>query len=148
MDHRHAANTLTGSRTVVITGGNTGLGFACANAILKSPNGAPWRVVLACRDTSRAQAAVDQLTSDAGVAGQVEAMSLDLASLASVRAFAAELTKRLSAGTIPPLHAVVCNAVRRPSHSPHTEQTITGSNIWRRPRESTMWILPQSTIEM
>jgi NAD(P)-dependent dehydrogenase (short-subunit alcohol dehydrogenase family) len=37
-------------------------------------------------------------------------MSLDLASLASVRAFAAELTKRLSTGSIPPLHAVVCNA--------------------------------------
>src|SRR5258708_3387870 len=108
MDHRHAANTLTGSRTVVITGGNTGLGFACANAILKSPQGAPWPVVLACRDTGRAQAAVDQLTGGAGVAGQVEAMSLDLASLASVRAFAGELTKRLGAGTIPPFHTVGC----------------------------------------
>jgi len=50
---------------------------------LKSPHGAPWRVVLACRDEGRAQAAVDQLTSGAGVAWQVEAMSLDLASLAS-----------------------------------------------------------------
>jgi NAD(P)-dependent dehydrogenase (short-subunit alcohol dehydrogenase family) len=61
-------------------------------------------------EEGRAQAAVDQLTSGAGVAGQVEAMSLDLASLASVRAFAAELIKRLSTGTTPPLHAVVCNA--------------------------------------
>jgi len=110
MDHRPIGNAPTGSRTVVITGGNTGLGFACANAILESPHGAPWHVVLACRDEGRAQAAVDQLTSGAGVAGQVEAMSLDLASLASVRAFAAELTKRLSTGTTPPLHAVVCNA--------------------------------------
>src|SRR6202008_4674224 len=120
MDHRHAASTLTGSRTVVITGGNTGLGFACANAILKSPHGAPWRVVLACRDIGRAQAAVDQLTTEAGVAGQVEAMSLDLASLTSVRAFAAELTKRLSAGTIPPLHAVVCNAGVNPLNTKTT----------------------------
>jgi NAD(P)-dependent dehydrogenase (short-subunit alcohol dehydrogenase family) len=103
-------NGQIGSRTVVITGGNTGMGFACANAILKSPNGAPWHVILACRDEGRAQAAVDQLTSGAGVSGQVEAMPLDLASLASVRAFAAELSKRLSAGTIPSLHAVVCNA--------------------------------------
>jgi NAD(P)-dependent dehydrogenase (short-subunit alcohol dehydrogenase family) len=99
-----------GSRTVVITGGNAGLGLACANAILKSPNGAPWHIILACRDEVRAQAAVDQLRSDAEGAGQVEAMSLDLASLASVRSFAAELTKRLSTGSIPPLHAVVCNA--------------------------------------
>lgn len=103
-------NAPTGSRTVVITGGNTGLGLAAAKAIVESPQGAPWHVILACRDKSRAQAAVDQLTSDAGQAGQVEAMSLDLASLASIRTFAAELTNRLSAGTTPPLHAVVCNA--------------------------------------
>src|SRR5579862_7496668 len=110
MDHRFSGKGLTGSRTVVITGGNTGMGFACANAILRSPNGAPWHIILACRDEGRAQAAVGQLTSGAGVVGQVEAMSLDLASRASVRAFAAELTKRLSTGSIPPLHAVVCNA--------------------------------------
>src|SRR6476619_6003654 len=101
MEHRHAGNARTGCRTVVITGGNSGLGFACARAILKAPHGAPWRIVLACRDEGRAQAAVDQLTSGAGVAGQVEAISVDLASLASVRAFAAELTKRLSTGTTP-----------------------------------------------
>jgi NAD(P)-dependent dehydrogenase (short-subunit alcohol dehydrogenase family) len=110
MGHLPVGNGNIGSRTVVITGGNTGLGFGCANTILKSPNGAPWHVILACRDEARAQAAVDQLSSDAGVARQVEAMSLDLASLASVRSFAAELTKRLSTGSIPPLQAVVCNA--------------------------------------
>ena len=54
------------------------------------------------------------------MAGQVEAMSLDLASLRSVRAFAAELTKRLSAGTIPPLHAVVCNAGVNPLNTKTT----------------------------
>jgi hypothetical protein len=58
-----------------------------------------------------------------------EAMSLDLASLASVRAFAAELTKRLSTGTTPPLHAVVCNAgsaapvIRRIPNKPSRDQT-------------------------
>ena len=54
------------------------------------------------------------------MAGQVEAMSLDLASLTSVRAFAAELTKRLSAGKIPPLHAVVCNAGVNPLNTKTT----------------------------
>src|SRR5258707_7515693 len=96
----HAAYALTGSRTVVITGGNTGLGFACANAILKSPQGAPWRVVLACRDTGRAQAAVDQLTGGAGVAGPEEGLSLDPASLASVRAPAREITHRICGRTM------------------------------------------------
>ena len=62
MGHQPVGNGKIGSRTVVITGGNTGLGFACANAILKSPHGAPWRVVLACRDEGRARSAVDQLT--------------------------------------------------------------------------------------
>ena len=47
-------------------------------------------------------------------------MSLDLASLASVRAFAAELIKRLNAGTIPPLHAVVCNAGVNPLNTKTT----------------------------
>src|SRR6202045_4904253 len=120
MEHRHAGNARTGSRTVVITGGNSGLGFACARAILKSPHGAPWRVVLACRDIGRAQAAIDQLTREAGVAGPGGGMSPDLAAPTSVRAFAAELTKRLSAGTIPPLHAVVCNAGVNPLNTKST----------------------------
>src|ERR1700747_1441620 len=53
-------------RPLKSTAGNTGLRCAGPNAILKSPHGAPWRVVLACRDTGRAQAAVDQLTGGAG----------------------------------------------------------------------------------
>ena len=125
MDHRSVGNAPTGSRTVVITGGNSGLGFACARAILESPHGAPWRVVLACRDEGRAQVAADQLTRGAGVAGEGEAMSLDLASLASVRAFAVELTKRLSTGTTPPLHAVVCNA----GINPGTTKAVTADGF-------------------
>jgi len=114
-------NAPTGTRTVVITGGNAGLGFAFANAILKSPQGASAHVVLACRDKDRAQAAVDRLTRDRGLAGHVEAMSLDLALLASVRAFASELIEKLSTGKIPPLHAVVCNA----GVNPGTRKTVT-----------------------
>lgn len=98
------------ARTVVITGGNTGLGYACASEILRSPEGPPWRVVIACRDATRAQAAADSLTALDGAHGQVQAMSLDLASLASVRTFAATLKRRLEAGTLPPLHGLVCNA--------------------------------------
>jgi NAD(P)-dependent dehydrogenase (short-subunit alcohol dehydrogenase family) len=116
---------VTTSRTVVITGGNTGLGFACAKAILESPHGAPWFVVLACRDAGRAQAAVNQLTSRMDVVGEADAMSLDLASFASVRAFAGELTKRLSTRTTPPLHAVVCNA----GVNPGTKQTVTAEGF-------------------
>jgi NAD(P)-dependent dehydrogenase (short-subunit alcohol dehydrogenase family) len=98
------------SRSAVITGGNTGLGYACATALLASPDGPPWHVVLACRNQVRAQVAVARLTEVAGDSGRVEAMPLDLASLASVREFAAELTDRLAVGVLPALQGLVCNA--------------------------------------
>ena len=97
-------------RSAVITGGNTGLGYACAAALLGAPEGPPWHVVLACRDKERVQAAVEQLAQLAGASNLVEAMSLDLASLASVRAFATELATRVRTGAMPPLHGLVCNA--------------------------------------
>jgi NAD(P)-dependent dehydrogenase (short-subunit alcohol dehydrogenase family) len=100
------------ARTIVITGGTSGIGFACAAAIMGSHDG-PWHVVLPCRDAGRGKVAVDKLAGIAGAAGTahtVEAMPLDLASLASVRDFAAALAGRVSSGEIPALHALVCNA--------------------------------------
>jgi NAD(P)-dependent dehydrogenase (short-subunit alcohol dehydrogenase family) len=88
-------------RSAVITGGNTGLGYACAAALLVSPQGPPWHLVLACRDKERAQAAVERLAQVAGASNRVEAMSLDLASFASVRAFATELASRVRVGAMP-----------------------------------------------
>lgn len=98
------------ARTIVITGGNSGLGYAAAAALLNSTDGPPWHVVVASRNAGRAQEAVDKLAGGARSAHTVEAMSLDLASLASVRAFAADLTDRVTSGKIPPLRALVCNA--------------------------------------
>jgi NAD(P)-dependent dehydrogenase (short-subunit alcohol dehydrogenase family) len=66
-------------RTVVVTGGNSGLGLATARALAAA--GA--RVVLAVRDTTRGEQAA------AGLPGQVEVQRLDLADLTSVRSFAA-----------------------------------------------------------
>src|SRR3954453_15849253 len=65
-------------RTAVITGANSGLGLATARALAAA--GA--RVVLAVRDTARGDAAA------AGLDGDVEVRRLDLADLASIRAFA------------------------------------------------------------
>jgi NAD(P)-dependent dehydrogenase (short-subunit alcohol dehydrogenase family) len=92
----------------VITGGNSGLGYGCARALLAaSPR---WHVVLACRELGRANEAADTLRAAAPSGAKVEAMALDLASLASVRSFAETLAERLRAGTLPPLHGLVCNA--------------------------------------
>jgi NAD(P)-dependent dehydrogenase (short-subunit alcohol dehydrogenase family) len=98
------------SRTVIITGANTGLGYACAHALLASKQGLPWHVVLACRNEERAQAAEARLTETAGARGRVEAMSLDLASLESVRSFAAEFADRVRFGALSPVRGLVCNA--------------------------------------
>lgn len=97
--HEHGAG-----RTVVITGGNTGIGYECAAALAADPG---WHVVLACRDTARGAAAAQALSA-ATRNPAVEAMRLDLAKLASVRAFAAALVG--TAGRRPPLHGLVCNA--------------------------------------
>ncbi|WP_194821997.1 oxidoreductase [Micromonospora sp. S-DT3-3-22] len=68
---------LTG-RTVVVTGANSGIGRVAAKAL--AARGA--RVVLAVRDPAKGAAAA------AGMTGDVEVRRLDLADLASVRAFA------------------------------------------------------------
>ena len=66
-------------RTVVVTGANSGLGLVTARELARA--GA--RVVLAVRDPARGERAA------ATMSGHVEVRRLDLADLASVRAFAA-----------------------------------------------------------
>lgn len=97
------------ARTVIITGGTSGIGFAAANAVLQAGDG-PWHVIVANRDATRARSAVEQLTSHAAPGNTVESFSVDLASLGSVRAFATDLVTRIQEGTVPPVQAVVCNA--------------------------------------
>ena len=97
-------------RTVVITGGNTGLGYACAAALLGSRGNSPWHIVLACRNLERGRAAAQELTRVAGASESVESMSLDLAQLASVRLFADRLSARIRSREILSLYGLVCNA--------------------------------------
>jgi NAD(P)-dependent dehydrogenase (short-subunit alcohol dehydrogenase family) len=66
-------------RTAVVTGANSGIGRAAAQELARA--GA--HVILAVRDTAKGEAAA------AGMPGTVETRALDLADLASVRAFAA-----------------------------------------------------------
>ncbi|PRX96536.1 SDR family NAD(P)-dependent oxidoreductase [Allonocardiopsis opalescens] len=104
-----AHQTAGEARTIVITGGSSGIGLAAATAILSGEHGR-WHVVLPVRDTARGQEAVASLTAAAAHGGTVEAMAMDLSSLASVREFAAALTGRVESGSIPRPHALVCNA--------------------------------------
>jgi NAD(P)-dependent dehydrogenase (short-subunit alcohol dehydrogenase family) len=66
-------------RSVIVTGANSGIGRAAASALA----GAGARVVLAVRTTDKGEAAAAKMP------GETEVRQLDLASLASVREFAA-----------------------------------------------------------
>lgn len=104
-------------KIAIVTGANAGLGFATALPLVRS--GA--FVVLACRDATRGQDAVHRITEQLAAesapsapSGTAEFMTLDVGSLASVRAFAAAFAARfdrldllvLNAGVKAVKHAV------------------------------------------
>ncbi|MGB1562985.1 MAG: oxidoreductase [Sinimarinibacterium flocculans] len=76
-------------RRIVVTGASSGLGLETSVALAAA--GA--EVVMACRNPDRAGTALDQVQQRAPGA-KAELMTLDLADLASVRAFAADCARR------------------------------------------------------
>jgi light-dependent protochlorophyllide reductase len=82
-------------RTVLITGGTSGLGLRTAAELARERS---WHVVVTGRDFERTRVSAERIGA--------EAMGLELGSLADVRRFAAAFDDRER----PPLHAIVCNA--------------------------------------
>ena len=87
-------------RVCMVTGANSGIGFVTARELASL--GAS--VVMVCRDKGRGEKALEKVKS-ATDGADVELMLCDLASLASVRAFADEYTKGHES-----LHVLVNNA--------------------------------------
>ncbi|MGH3291032.1 MAG: SDR family oxidoreductase [Trebonia sp.] len=86
--------------TFLITGGNTGIGLSTATALAREGG----RVFIACRSAAAGETAVARIKAASGSA-DVRLLMLDLASLSSVRACAAEFLARDE-----PLHVLVNNA--------------------------------------
>jgi retinol dehydrogenase 12 len=95
-----SSRPVAGGRTFLVTGGNTGIGLATAAALARDGG----RVYIACRSAAAGSAAVSAIKAAAG-SETVWLLPLDLASLASVRACAAEFLARDE-----PLHVLVNNA--------------------------------------
>ena len=91
------------TKTIIITGGNSGLGFECAKTIANANQG--WHIILACRNIERGTQATEAITKETGNKN-VSFLKLDLASLESVRNFVIEFQSH----NLSPLHALVCNA--------------------------------------
>lgn len=105
LDKRRSHAELAG-KTAIVTGGNAGVGYSTAEALVR--HGA--NVVLACRSADRGRAAAEHLAAASGGAASsstpsVDVELLDLASLASVREFV-----RRWAASGRPLDLLICNA--------------------------------------
>lgn len=104
-------------KRVIITGANSGIGYHAALRLARK--GA--HVVLACRDAQKGEAALASLMTEAPGA-DAELALLDLASLASVREFAASELAREQ-----PLHVLINNAgVMAP---PRRLETVDGFEL-------------------
>ncbi|KAL7632835.1 UNVERIFIED_CONTAM: hypothetical protein RMT77_016832 [Armadillidium vulgare] len=75
-------------KTVVITGGNTGIGKETAKDLIKRGG----RVILLCRDPERGRVASDEIKEELGTA--MDVYQLDLSSLDSVRECATQLKQK------------------------------------------------------
>jgi len=91
------------TKTIIITGANSGLGFACAKNIARAS--AEYRIILACRDLEKAEQAKSDLIKDTGNQNII-CMELNLSSLKSVR----EFVKSIISARFAPLYGIVCNA--------------------------------------
>ena len=89
-------------KTVLITGANAGIGFATAKVLAARPE---WHVVLACRNESKANAAIAAIRN-AHPKARLSFALLDLFSLASVR----RLPEVLAWMRVPTLSGLILNA--------------------------------------
>ncbi|MEM7803053.1 MAG: SDR family NAD(P)-dependent oxidoreductase [Chloroflexota bacterium] len=102
-------------QTVIITGGNSGLGYQCALTLAQQKT---WHIVIASRNPKRVAKAVERLKRESGHT-DIEGGALDLGSFDSIRSFANSWPQKER----PPLTALICNAGLSPAKN---SQTVDG----------------------
>jgi len=88
------------NKVVIITGGNSGIGYETSLGLARRKA----HVIIACRDLVQGNQVAKEISQLTGNQ-KIETMKLDLASLKSVRAFAAEYQKKNL-----PIHILILNA--------------------------------------
>lgn len=105
-------------RSILITGGNTGLGAHTAQTLAQRG----WTVVIACRNTPSGQQTAQHIHALTGA--EVHVLKLDLSDLHDISRHATELKTRLDSAQLPPLHAIIANAGLQ--HDSAQERTAQG----------------------
>lgn len=98
------------SGTIIVTGANGGLGSAIVSQLVRSSDYSSLHGVYAVRDPAAASTLNSILEAEEEGDRQDDVLRLDLSKLSSVRAFAADINKRVASGQLPPLRALVLNA--------------------------------------
>ncbi len=91
-------------QTILITGGHSGIGFECVKQLASQG----FRIILAGRDPRRMQDAATALRSAWGA--EVATVEMDVSSLRSVRAGAAQCRQMLEGTELGRLRGILCNA--------------------------------------
>ncbi|KAF9999911.1 hypothetical protein BGZ79_006489 [Entomortierella chlamydospora] len=92
IDQAKASNLTGQPRIAIVTGGNTGLGYETAKALVE----AGYTTIIACRSEKKAKESVEKIEEQTGIKGKTIIMSLDLVSLASIKAFARDFKAQFS----------------------------------------------------
>ncbi|KAI3340471.1 hypothetical protein F4824DRAFT_453464 [Ustulina deusta] len=108
--------------SIFVTGANGGLGSAIVQHIIDSSSLAkPYHGLYTVRNTERAAAVKSVLRKAASAGHTYDLVPLDLSSLASTRKAAEDINRRVAAGEIPPIRALILNA----AWQEYTTHTLT-----------------------
>lgn len=91
------------SKTLLITGANSGLGLECIKTVIRAKEG--WRIIIASRNIKKSEAVIQSIKAEYPDQ-QIRVIHLDLGSLESVRFFVDEFRK----DNHEPIDALICNS--------------------------------------